>query len=223
MRRLPSPYDVRFRRRANCDGTRTPVDRKLSQDSTHLIPPTPPSHPHWWPLMSAPRTTAEKTMRSYREAMLASGAPTVAPVMELGSGGGNNASQLNGYFGARVDSPRAECRQRASIRVVNPSRCMSRSDRPAGRRGFVHDAVVLNDDAGGHATRDETALVHCRTGGVALFGRIARETFEVQEHGGMMATTRLYDTGVVLDLNRTTDVHGRLQAALRRGTETRER
>jgi SAM-dependent methyltransferase len=122
---------------------------------------------NWWPLLSAPEDYAEEAdffWRRFREA----GLPASPSLLELGCGGGNNASHLN-----------PECEHAAG-------------DMRDLRLGRTFDAVLIHDAIEYMATRDdlrravETSFVHCRPGGVALFvPDHVRETFQPStEHGG---------------------------------------
>jgi ubiquinone/menaquinone biosynthesis C-methylase UbiE len=51
----------------------------------------------WWPLMSAPSEYAEEAA-FYGDALVAACAPPPETLLELGSGGGNNASYLKARF-----------------------------------------------------------------------------------------------------------------------------
>lgn len=51
----------------------------------------------WWPLLSAPENYAEEA-DTYLEALLAACARRPRTLLELGSGGGNNASHLKRRF-----------------------------------------------------------------------------------------------------------------------------
>ena len=51
----------------------------------------------WWPLLSAPADYAEEAA-FYRQLLDEAIAPPARTLLELGSGGGNNASHLKAHF-----------------------------------------------------------------------------------------------------------------------------
>jgi SAM-dependent methyltransferase len=114
----------------------------------------------------------------------------VRTVLELGSGGGNNASHLKAHFELTlVDVAPAMLRV---SRLLNPECEHVHADMREARLGRVFDAVFVHDAVSYMTTeRDlartfETAWVHCRPGGVALFcPDYLKETFQPRTgHGG---------------------------------------
>lgn len=144
----------------------------------------------WWPLMSAPSDYAEEAA-VYRRAIVDGSRRPVRTLLELGSGGGNNASHLAPHFAAMtlVDLSPAML---AVSRALNPSLEHVHGDLRATRLGRRFDAVLVHDAITYMTTEDdlrramETAFVHCEPGGAALFcPDCVRETFrEETEHGG---------------------------------------
>ena len=94
-------------------------------------------------------------------------------VLELGSGGGNNASHLKARFDMVLVEPSAG--MRAVSRALNPECEHIDGDMRTVRLGrqfdavFVHDAVCYMTTESDLRLAIETAFVHCRPGGVALF------------------------------------------------------
>ena len=143
----------------------------------------------WWPLMSAPRDYVEEA-GVYSAMLLESGAAPVRSVLELGSGGGNNASHMKAHFDltlVELSPGMIEVSQR-----LNPDCEHHQGDMRTVRLGrhfdgvFVHDAVCYMTTPGDLRRAVDTAFVHCRPGGVALFcpDHVA-ETFEPStDHGG---------------------------------------
>jgi len=143
----------------------------------------------WWPLFSAPADYAEEAGFFAR---LLSDACEPAPrtVLELGSGGGNNALYLKSKFEMTlVDlSPQMlavsralnpECDHRVGdMRRVNLGRTFDAV--------FVHDAIAYMTSAADLDAAIRTAYRHCRAGGVALFvPDCVRENFVAETmHGG---------------------------------------
>ena len=109
--------------------------------------------------------------------------PPAQTVLELGSGGGNNASHLKAHYTltlADLSPPMLEVSQR-----LNPE-CEHRvGDMRTARLGrlfdavFIHDAVMYMTTEADLRAAIETAYVHCRPGGVAiLVPDCVRETFQ---------------------------------------------
>ena len=143
----------------------------------------------WWPSMASPAEYREEALffdRLLRE----SSNPPPRTVLDLGSGSGINAFHLKAHFAMTlVDmSP-----QMLSVnRAVNPECEHIEGDIRTLRLDRTFDAVLVHD-AVCHMTTEsdlravmETAFVHCRPGGVALFvPDEMRETFVPgTEHGG---------------------------------------
>ena len=118
-------------------------------------------------------------------------------ILELGSGGGNNASHMKQHFKETVlvdQSPD----MLAMSRILNPELEHHEGDMRTVRLGrqfdavFVHDAVCYMTTETDLRQAIETAFVHCKPGGVALFcPDHIRENFEpAAEHGGEDADAR---------------------------------
>ena len=144
---------------------------------------------HWWPLMSAPADYAEEAA-FYQRLMLEASEGHPTTMLELGSGGGNNASFLKKRFEMVLVEPSAG--MLAVSRSLNPEARHVLGDMRTVRLGrqfdcvFVHDAVVYMLTEGDLRRAIETAFMHCRPGGVALFcPDHVRENFQPSsEHGG---------------------------------------
>jgi SAM-dependent methyltransferase len=123
----------------------------------------------WWPLLSAPSEYAEEA-GFYRRILDDACRPRT--VLELGSGGGNNASHLKHHFSLTlVDKSR---QMLAVSRALNPECEHIHGDMRDVRLGrefdaiFVHDAVMYLTTERDLALAIETAFVHCQRGGAAL-------------------------------------------------------
>lgn len=143
----------------------------------------------WWPLLSPP-SEYEEEAAAYRAALLPDGASD-APLtlLELGSGGGNNASHLKRHFlMTLVDlSPG----MLAVSQALNPECEHFQGDMRSVRLGrtfdrvFIHDAICYMTTLEDLRRAMETAFVHCRPGGLALFAPdYVRETFSPSEDVG---------------------------------------
>jgi SAM-dependent methyltransferase len=143
----------------------------------------------WWPLFSAPEDYAEEA--AYFARVLSEACkPAPRTVLELGSGGGNNALYLKSRFEMTlVDlSPQMlavsralnpECEHRVGdMRTVNLRRTFDAV--------FIHDAIAYMTSVEDLRAAIGTAYQHCRGGGVALFvPDCVRETFVAEtKHGG---------------------------------------
>ena len=143
----------------------------------------------WWPLMSAPEDYAEEAA-VFSDLLIASGVTPLRTVLELGSGGGNNASHMKTRFALTLVelSPG----MLAVSRRLNPECPHHQGDMRSVRLArefdavFVHDAICYMSTIEDLRRAMETAFVHCRPGGVALFcPDHVVETFEPStDHGG---------------------------------------
>src|SRR6185369_6907439 len=127
----------------------------------------------WWPLMSAPEDYEEEAA-FYAAALAGACVRPPRTVLELGSGGGNNASHLKARFEMVLVEPSAG--MLAVSRALNPDCEHVQGDMRSVRLGRQFDAV----------------FVHCAPGGAALFAPDAiRETFQPStDHGGHDAGAR---------------------------------
>ena len=139
--------------------------------------------------MSAPADYAEEAT-VYGDLLIASGVKPLRSVLELGSGGGNNASHMKARFAltlVELSPGMLEVSKR-----LNPECTHHQGDMRSVRLDRQFDAVFVHDAICYMATIDdlcramETAFVHCRPGGVALFcPDHVTETFEPStDHGG---------------------------------------
>jgi SAM-dependent methyltransferase len=143
----------------------------------------------WWPALSAPEAYAEEAA-FYWNLIVSSCAAPPKTLLELGSGGGNNASHLKQR--ARLTLVDLSPDMLAVSRALNPECEHHQGDMRTVRLGrefgavFVHDAIVYLLSLEELRQAVETAYLHCRPGGVALFAPdFIREAFRSQtEHGG---------------------------------------
>ena len=143
----------------------------------------------WWPILSAPADYAEEAA-FYRRTLEESGVEPLETVLELGSGGGNNASHLKRRF--RMTLVDRSSDMLAVSHALNPECEHVQGDMRTVRLGREFDAVFVHDAIAYMTSREDllratrTARVHCRPGGVALFvPDHVRETFRPStSHGG---------------------------------------
>lgn len=126
----------------------------------------------WFHLLTAPEDYADEAA-AYRDAFFAAGVRRGGTLLELGSGGGNNASFLKRDFICTLTdlSPR----MLELSRTLNPECEHLEGDMRTLRLGrefdavFVHDALMYLTSEDDLRRAIETAFVHCRAGGAALF------------------------------------------------------
>ena len=135
----------------------------------------------WWPLMSAPEEYEEEAAFYATTLAAACSAPPVT-VLELGSGGGNNASYLKARFTMTLVEPSTG--MLAVSRRLNPECEHVQGDMRTVRLPRTFDAVFIHDAVAYMTTEDDlraaaaTAFVHCKPGGAALFAPdFTSETF----------------------------------------------
>jgi SAM-dependent methyltransferase len=143
----------------------------------------------WWPLLSNPSEYAPEA--EFFHGLLAEpGRPAPRTVLELGSGGGNNASHLKHHYEMTlVDvSPR----MLAVSAALNPECEHLEGDMRTLRIGrtfdavFVHDAIMYMTSEADLRAALLTASVHCLPNGTAVFvPDYVRETFvATTDYGG---------------------------------------
>lgn len=143
----------------------------------------------WWPLLSPPADYAEEA-EFYARNLLAAGSEPACTLLELGSGGGNNASYLKKQFAMTLVDPSPG--MLALSRELNPECQHIQGDMRTIRLGrqfdrvFIHDAIVYMTTVSDLRRAIESAFVHCRPGGAALFAPDhVRENFRPgTDHGG---------------------------------------
>jgi SAM-dependent methyltransferase len=143
----------------------------------------------WWPLFSAPEDYAAEA-EFFRRLFEQSCQPAPPTMLELGSGGGNNAVHLRAHFEMTLVDLSAQ--MLLISRALNPGCEHIVGDMRTLRLGrvfdavFVHDAIVYMTTEAHLCTAILTAYEHCRVGGVAIFvPDFVRETFVARTtHGG---------------------------------------
>ncbi len=151
---------------------------------------------HWWQLMSPSAEYAEEAA-FYCTTLSNAARQPIATLLELGSGGGNNASHMKGHYKEMVLTD-VSPGMLAMSRLLNPELEHHEGDMRTVRLDrqfdavFVHDAVCYMTTESDLRQAIETAFVHCKPGGVALFcPDHIRENFEAgADHGGEDAGAR---------------------------------
>jgi hypothetical protein len=142
----------------------------------------------WFHLLTPPADYADEAA-AYRDAIRAV-APHARTLLELGSGGGNNASHLKRDFACTLSDLSPP--MLALSRTLNPECEHVEGDMRTLRLGrrfdavFVHDAVMYLPSEADLAACMQTARAHLDAGGVALFAPdCVKETFRARtDHGG---------------------------------------
>lgn len=145
---------------------------------------------HWWPLLSAYEDYADEA-EFFRQVLAGAGLPPSPSLLELGCGGGNNAFYLKRAF-PQMTLTDLSPGMLAVSRALNPECEHIQGDMRTLRLGrefdavFVHDAIDYMTTSADLRRALETAYIHCRAGGVALFvPDHVCETFKPStDHGG---------------------------------------
>jgi len=171
---------------------RKPLSKKSSRQTepklyTELAP--------WWYLLSDPADYADEA-KFIRRVLRESCVNPPRTVLELGSGGGNNASHLKRFFQMTlVDRSRKMLRE---SRALNPECEHVYGDMRTVRLKrafdavFIHDAIMYITNERDLLKVMQTAFVHCKPGGaVVIVPDFTRETFKPgTKHGGHDGATR---------------------------------
>jgi SAM-dependent methyltransferase len=142
----------------------------------------------WWPILSQPADYEEEAGIFTRA--IQSLLPGARTMLELGSGGGNNASFLKKHFALTLVD-RAPGMLVVSQRL-NPDLPHHQGDMRTVRLGqtfdvvFIHDAIMYMESEADLRQAIQTAALHTRPGGMALLvPDMMRETFRPEtSHGG---------------------------------------
>lgn len=143
----------------------------------------------WWPILSAPEEYAEAA-EFFRQTIKLSTEQIPLTMLELGSGGGNNASHLKRHFEMTLVDLSPE--MQAVSRGLNPECEHIEGDMRTVRLNrefdavFIQDAIAYMQSVEDLRSSIQTAYVHCKAGGVALFAPDhTSETFRpATSHGG---------------------------------------
>lgn len=143
----------------------------------------------WFHLLTSPADYDEEAKLFVRTIREAAGKP-VRTVVELGSGGGNNASHMKSAFELTLVDRSPQMLQLS--KSLNPECEHVEGDMRTVRLGRTFDAVFVHDACSYLNTRAdllaamETAAAHLEPGGVALFvPDYTRESFKpTTSHGG---------------------------------------
>ena len=143
----------------------------------------------WFHLLTAPEDYKEEA-EFYRRTIVENSIVPVKTVLEMGSGGGNNASHMKAHFNLMLTDLSEN--MLAISRRINPECEHIRGDMRNMQLERQFDAVFVQDAISHLLTINdlssaiETAFVHCKPGGVALLAPdYTRESFKPStQHGG---------------------------------------
>jgi hypothetical protein len=135
----------------------------------------------WYRLLDPPDDHAEEAA-AFETALVDAIGPGPATLLELGAGAGHNAVHLKRRFRCTLSDPSEP--MTALSRTLNPDCAHVPGDMRTLRLGqtfdavLVHDAVMYMTSAADLRLAVETAFVHTRAGGAAVFAPdCTRETF----------------------------------------------
>lgn len=135
----------------------------------------------WWPIFSQP-ADYEAEAEFFHRLLAEACTPAPHTVLELGSGGGNNASHLKAHYAMTLAD--VSPRMLAVSRTLNPECEHLEGDMRTLRLSrtfdavFVHDAIMYMTSERDLRAALRTAAAHCRAGGAALFAPdFVRESF----------------------------------------------
>jgi ubiquinone/menaquinone biosynthesis C-methylase UbiE len=126
----------------------------------------------WFHLLTAPADYEEEAA-FYHRILAQACEPPPRTVLELGSGGGNNASHMKAHFEMTLTDLSPAMLDLS--RTINPELEHIQGDMRTLRLGrvfdavFVQDAVIYMTTEADLRSAMETAFAHCRPGGAALF------------------------------------------------------
>lgn len=144
----------------------------------------------WWPLISPPSEYAEEAA-FFLSLLAETAALPSATLLELGSGGGNNAVHMKPAFSSVTLVDLSE-HMLAVSRDLNPDCEHVQGDLRTVRLGrtfdvvFVHDAIDYMTTVEDLEQALQTLFIHCKSGGIALLvPDNLRDTFASStDHGG---------------------------------------
>lgn len=142
----------------------------------------------WWPLISAPEDYEEEAT-AFKN-ILTGNCKGIKTLLELGCGGGNNASHLKKYFKMTLTDILPSMLEVS--KKLNPECEHIEGDMRKIRLGrifdavFIHDAIMYMINEGDLKKAIETAFIHCKDGGcVLIVPDVFKENFSPKtEHGG---------------------------------------
>lgn len=142
----------------------------------------------WFHLLTSPDDYEEEAT-FYRKTIVAAAPKRPKTLLELGSGGGNNALYIKKHFDMTLSDLSPSMLKLS--KTINPELEHRRGDMRTLRLGrefdavFIHDAICYMTTEADLRAAIQTAFAHTKRGGVALFAPdYTRETFEPSTHSG---------------------------------------
>jgi SAM-dependent methyltransferase len=143
----------------------------------------------WFHLLTSPDDYVVEA-EFYGRVLTESADIPVKTVLELGSGGGNNASHMKAHFDLTLTDLSPEMLELS--RRLNPRCEHIRGDMRTLRLGRQFDGVFVHDAISYMTTEEDlraaivTAFEHCKPGGAAVFGpdEVAENFDSRTDHGG---------------------------------------
>ena len=142
----------------------------------------------WFHLLTSPADYDEEAT-FYRQTIIANSPTRPKTLLELGSGGGNNALYMKKHFEMTLTDLSSGMLKLS--KTINPELEHKRGDMRTLRLRrefdavFVHDAVCYMTTEADLRAAIETAFVHAKPGGVTLFAPdYTRERYESSTHSG---------------------------------------
>lgn len=143
----------------------------------------------WFHLLTAPEDYREEAA-FYSDILVQSAVITVIDVLELGCGGGNNASHMKARYNLTLTDLSKD--MLAVSRMLNPECEHFQGDMRSLRLNRQFDAVFIHDAVSYMTTREdlsavmETAFIHCKPGASVLMcpDHISDTFIETTETGG---------------------------------------
>src|SRR4030095_54311 len=143
----------------------------------------------WFHLLTSPLSYAEEAQFAQKPLLEAIPAAPLESVLELGSGGGNNAFHLKHHFKMTLTDLSSAMLEQS--RALNPECEHIQGDMRSLRLRREFDAVFVHDAVWCLTTREDlpacmkTAFIHCKPGGAVLFmPDVVRERFRSGVHQG---------------------------------------
>lgn len=142
----------------------------------------------WWPLISAPDDYEEEAI-AFKNIIIGN-CKDIKTLLELGCGGGNNASHLKKYFKMTLTDISPSMLEVS--KKLNPECEHVEGDMRNIRLGhifdgvFIHDAIMYMTTESDLKKAIETAYIHCKDEGcVLIVPDVFKETFSPStRHGG---------------------------------------
>ena len=177
------------KRRCRLPDAREKLSKLMKREVSTNFPKLYSELAEWFHLLTAPEDYAEEA-EFYRNAIFSACDGTPHSLLELGSGGGNNAFHLKAFFQLTLvdlsaDMLRISKGLNPECEHIQGDMRQVRLNREFGAV-FIHDAIMYMQNKTDLGKAIQTASIHCRPGGVVLLAPdYVLETFRpTTDHGG---------------------------------------